>query len=124
MGSSISPHSTETTGARERIILRELEVKAGDTIPRPQLTEKLAWDQRKVTNTNLFITVEVTAKEVSANEIEIEINLKERWYVFVIPVFDLADRNFNEWWYERGRSFRRTIYGAAAELQKCDRQCR
>ncbi|WP_225309414.1 BamA/TamA family outer membrane protein [Larkinella humicola] len=107
---SVHIHGNHRT--RERIILRELEVKAGDTIQRPQLTEKLAWDQRKVTNTNLFITVDVTAKEVSANEIDIEVNLKERWYVFVIPVFDLADRNFNEWWYERGRSFRRTIYGA------------
>jgi outer membrane protein assembly factor BamA len=34
---------------RERIILRELEVKAGDTVQRQQLTEKLAWDQRKIT---------------------------------------------------------------------------
>ncbi|GAB3906910.1 hypothetical protein GCM10028803_40050 [Larkinella knui] len=97
---------------RDRIILRELEVKAGDTVQRQQLTEKLAWDQRKITNTNLFVTVDVLAKEVGPHQIDIQVNLKERWYVFVIPIFDLADRNFNEWWYERGRSFRRTIYGA------------
>ncbi|MGA0560671.1 BamA/TamA family outer membrane protein [Larkinella sp. VNQ87] len=97
---------------RERIILREMELQAGDTIPRLQLTEKLAWDQRKISNTNLFVTVDVLAKEVGPQEIDLEVNLKERWYFFIIPVFDLADRNFNEWWYERGRSLRRTIYGA------------
>ena len=97
---------------RERIILREMELKAGDTIPRPQLTEKLAWDQRKITNTNLFVTVDVAAREVGLQQIDIDVSLKERWYFFVIPIFDLADRNFNEWWYERGRSLRRTIYGA------------
>ncbi|RRA97705.1 POTRA domain-containing protein [Larkinella rosea] len=97
---------------RERIILRELEVKTGDTIQRQQLTEKLAWDQRKIANTNLFVTVDVIAKEAEPHYVDIEVIVKERWYIFVIPVFDLADRNFNEWWYERGRSFRRTIYGA------------
>lgn len=97
---------------RERIILREMELKTGDTLPKLQLTEKLAWDQRKITNTNLFVTVDVVAREVGPRQIDIDVTLKERWYLFVIPVFDLADRNFNEWWYERGRSFRRTIYGA------------
>ncbi|GAB3313317.1 hypothetical protein GCM10027299_00210 [Larkinella ripae] len=97
---------------RERIILREMELKTGDTIQRQQLTEKLAWDQRKITNTNLFVTVEVVAREVGPQQLDIDVSLKERWYFFVIPVFDLADRNFNEWWYERGRSLRRTIYGA------------
>ena len=37
--------------------------------------------------------------------------MKERWYFIAYPVFDLADRNFNEWWYDRGRDFRRVIYG-------------
>ncbi|GAB3259288.1 hypothetical protein GCM10027347_22760 [Larkinella harenae] len=97
---------------RERIILREMELKAGDTIQPQQLTEKLAWDQRKITNTNLFVTVDVLAREVGPQEIDIDVKLKERWYFFAYPTFDLADRNFNEWWYERGRSFRRTIFGA------------
>ncbi|WP_128545755.1 POTRA domain-containing protein [Larkinella soli] len=97
---------------RERIILREMDVRVGDTIRREDLTAKLAWDQRKITNTNLFVTVDVVAHDVGSQLVDVEVSLKERWYVFVIPVFELADRNFNEWWYERGRSFRRTIYGA------------
>jgi outer membrane protein assembly factor BamA len=60
----------------------------------------------------LFVTVDVVTKEVGSHQIDIEVNVKERWYVFAFPVFELADRNFNEWWYERGRSFRRTLYGA------------
>ncbi|GAA4466573.1 hypothetical protein GCM10023189_48890 [Nibrella saemangeumensis] len=101
---------------RDRIILREMAVRSGDTLRQGDLAGKLAWDQRKITNTNLFITVDVVAKPVvdttaGIQLVDIEVNMKERWYLFALPTFDLADRNFNEWWYERGRDLRRTIYG-------------
>jgi outer membrane protein assembly factor BamA len=45
------------------------------------------------------------------------IELHERWYTIPIPVLELADRNFNEWWYDRGRDFRRINAGISV-LQK------
>ena len=97
---------------KERIIRREVDFSPGDTIRRQDLPERLAWNQRKITNTNLFLSVEVTTKEVAPQQIDIEVEVKERWYLFAFPVVELADRNFNEWWYVRGRSLRRLIYGA------------
>jgi outer membrane protein assembly factor BamA len=64
------------------------------------------------------VVVDVTARADSvalpANTptlLDVTVTMKERWYWFVYPVFDLADRNFNEWFYDRGHDFRRTIYG-------------
>lgn len=37
--------------------------------------------------------------------------VNERWYTFPIPIFELADRNFNEWIYDRGGDLRRVNYG-------------
>lgn len=110
---------------RDRIVFRELEMHAGDTIRLTDLPGKLAWDQRKLNNTNLFITVTVSARKTADSlsvkagpmPVEVDVVMKERWYVLAYPVFDLADRNFNEWWYDRGRSFRRVIYGARLDYR-------
>ena len=108
---------------RDRIILREMAVRLGDTIRLNDLSGKLTWSQRNLNNTNLFVTVDVAACQTTPDyghppvpeelpqSIDVEVVMKERWYVFVYPVFDIADRNFNEWWYERGRDLRRTVYG-------------
>jgi outer membrane protein assembly factor BamA len=34
----------------------------------------------------------------------------EQWYVLAYPLFQLADRNFNDWW-SRGKDFDRASYG-------------
>ena len=101
---------------RDRIIFREMAIRPGDTLRRSDLAGKLAWDQRKIWNTNLFISADLTAVEdttaqLSHRLIDVTVTLKERWYVFVVPIFELADRNLNEWWYDRGRDLRRTNYG-------------
>jgi outer membrane protein assembly factor BamA len=98
---------------RGSIILRELAIKSGDTIAAMEFPEKVEIDRRKVVNLNLFITVELLPKpNADSIRTDLHILVKERWYLIIFPVFSLADRNFNEWWYDRNRDFRRTIYGA------------
>lgn len=94
------------------IILREMAVHTGDTIPPGQLQEVLEIDRRKIINTNLFITVDMLTKpNPDSIRTDIRVVVKERWYFIALPVFQLADRNFNEWWYDRNRDLKRTIYG-------------
>lgn len=93
------------------VIERELTFEAGDTLNTFLLPEVLSRCQSNIFNTNLFITVNVTTAEISENEIVVVITVKERWYILVLPVLFLSDRNFNEWWYERGRDLRRLTYG-------------
>jgi len=103
---------------RDRIILREMTLRMGDSVRLGDLPGRVAWDQRNINNTTLFITVDATTQITSPvdstqlAQVDLTITMKERWYFIAYPVFDLADRNLNEWWYDRGRDLRRVIYGA------------
>lgn len=103
---------------RDRIILREMTLHVGDTVRLAELPGRLAWDQRNISNTNLFITVDLATVQITPDDstqfgrLDLTVTMKERWYLIAYPVFDLADRNFNEWWYDRGHDLRRVIYGA------------
>lgn len=102
---------------RDRIVLREMSLHTGDTVRLGDLPGRLAWDQRNINNTNLFITVVLTTEQTAGADttqpafIDLTVTMKERWYFVAYPVFDIADRNLNEWWYDRGRDLRRVIYG-------------
>jgi outer membrane protein assembly factor BamA len=103
----------------ERIVRRELTIHTGDTLRSSQIDSLLIIERRKILNTNLFVTVDIQKKITqdslsipkSLPKITLNITLKEQWYLLAFPVFQLADRNFNEWWYDRGRDLNRVIYG-------------
>ena len=102
---------------KDRIILREMTLHAGDSVRLADLPGRVQWDQRNINNTTLFVTVDIDtritppADSTQLAQLDLTVVMKERWYIIAYPVFDLADRNFNEWWYDRGRDFRRVIYG-------------
>lgn len=117
---SVRVRSVSLTGnyrTRDRIVLREMSLHVGDTVRLTSLPGRLAWDRHNINNTNLFVTVDLTtgpSASVDTSQIapiDLIVTMKERWYFVAYPVFDVADRNLNEWWYDRGRDFRRTIYG-------------
>ena len=81
---------------KERIILRELTLRQGDVIYSTDLPEILEQDRKKLINTRLFNTVNVRTLELEKDQFDILVDLKERWYTFPVPVFELSDRNFNE----------------------------
>lgn len=92
-------------------ILRELSVKRGDTIAYNQLRIQLNRDEEKVFNLRLFEESKATIIDRGDNEVIIELKVSERWFVWPLPIFRLADRNFNAWWNTRERDFDRLIYG-------------
>lgn len=98
---------------KERIIRRELDIKEGDTLKITLLDTVLKRNQIKVFNTRLFVTAEILkdSTDVIAPMTNLRIKLHERWYIFPIPLFELSDRNFNEWWTTYQRDFRRINYG-------------
>ena len=96
---------------RDHIIARELSVKAGDTINLKKLTLQLPRDRERVYNLRLFNTVSIRTLELSVNRIDLLVEVSERWYTFPVPIFELSDRNFNEWWQTYNHDLSRINYG-------------
>jgi outer membrane protein assembly factor BamA len=96
---------------RDQIVLRELSLKPGDIIFNLDLPSILDLDKKKLINTRLFNTVEIRTMELSDNKVDLLVDLNERWYTFPAPVFDLSDRNFNDWWQNYHHDLNRVNYG-------------
>lgn len=96
---------------KEHIIQRELTLKPGDTISLKRLDKTLLWDKRKIYNLRLFNTVVVKSFELSSGLIDLLVEVSERWYIFPVPIFELSDRNFSEWWQNYRHDFNRVNYG-------------
>ncbi|MFI5150320.1 MAG: POTRA domain-containing protein [Bacteroidia bacterium] len=92
------------------IILRELDFKSGDTLSESDWGEKAEQGRKNLLNTSLFNFVEITSSfnpseiltnrnsPVAYQRLCIHIALKERWYTWPIPIFELYERNFNTWY--------------------------
>lgn len=96
---------------KEDILLRELNITQGDTILLPALTETLEENKKRILSTALFNLVSINVKNWEGENADIHISVREAWYIYLTPIFELADRNFNVWWNEQGRSFDRVNYG-------------
>ncbi|MEX2565319.1 MAG: BamA/TamA family outer membrane protein [Cyclobacteriaceae bacterium] len=96
---------------RKKIILREMDIEVGKTYGWQDFVDLLLADQKKIYNLQLFTTVELTPLFEGGDQVEILISLKERWYILPSLIFNLADRNFSEWWINQGRNFSRVNYG-------------
>ncbi|MFM7016940.1 MAG: hypothetical protein ACKOX3_11505 [Bacteroidota bacterium] len=60
-------------------------------------------------NIGLFNFVDINYVKESTNVINVYVVVTERWYLWPMPVFELADRNFNEW--AQKKDISRTNYG-------------
>lgn len=96
---------------QKSIILRELDFSTDFFYDWDTFMEILIADQQKIYNLRLFTEVEITPLFTGEEEVEILISVKERWYVLPSVIFQLADRNFSEWWTNQGRDFSRVNYG-------------
>lgn len=96
---------------RNRIILRELSLTSGDTVSISRLSKILVKDKNKIYNLRLFNTVSIRSLELGEGNIDLLIEVNERWYTFPSPIFEISDRNFNEWWQNYGHDFKRVNYG-------------
>jgi len=96
---------------RTNVILREFGLVPGDTIRLRNLSTELEFRRKQLINTSLFLSVSVNVMNWQADYADIMITVSERWYTFPIPIFRLADRNFNQWWVEQRRSLNRVNLG-------------
>ncbi|WP_083610257.1 BamA/TamA family outer membrane protein [Pontibacter flavimaris] len=84
----------ETT--KGQVMLRELTFAPGDTIPAEALEPLLQENQKRLVNLRLFhhVNYSYTCAE---GQVRVTYEVQERFYLYPIPIFDFADRNFNAW---------------------------
>jgi outer membrane protein assembly factor BamA len=93
------------------LVYNELDFKEGDTLLLQDLMPRLEQNRRYLINTLLFRKVVVNVGAWKGAAVGIKITVQENWYIFPIPQFELADRNFNVWWTRHQRDLRRTNGG-------------
>lgn len=85
---------------KKHIIFRELVFKVADTLTESKLCELIQQSRRNLLNRSIFNFVDMELVPVSASHdlVNVKIRLVERWYVWPMPILELADRNINAWW--------------------------
>lgn len=97
---------------KKNIITRELTFNTGDTISTKRLYETALRSQQNIFNTQLFIYDSVRyVIDENSKTVDFNIKVKERWYIIPTPIFEIQDRNFNQWW--RTKDLFRINYGFA-----------
>lgn len=97
---------------KERLILRELQFKTGDSLPMGRLSDILEFNRLRVMNLGIFTHSKFNVREWKpGNHLVLHLKLTETWFIYPAPLFELADRNFNVWWNEFNRSLKRVNYG-------------
>lgn len=93
------------------IILREVSFRQGDFMLKSELLKRIEEAKHYIMNTSLFVDVNVYIASEAADSANVNIDVKERWYLFPLPYFRIVDRNFNQWWNEHNRDLKRVNYG-------------
>ena len=83
---------------KSQVMLRELLFEEGDSISVDEWNEIRQQSAKNLFNTSLFNSVEIEVQDIVDGRCDIIIKVKERWYIWPIPVLEIDERNFNTWW--------------------------
>jgi hypothetical protein len=102
---------TGTKKTKIYIVYREIPFKKGDSIVIADLQKELQQARVQVYNTTLFNEVEFELVVLDSANVNINVRVLERWYLYPVPQFKWVDRNFNEWYKTYKASLTRVNYG-------------
>ncbi|MEO6131771.1 MAG: BamA/TamA family outer membrane protein [Saprospiraceae bacterium] len=117
----VTVKSIQTLGlnrTKESVVFRELTFTVGDTIGQGELGEVLEKNRNNLLNLGLFNDASINISEwnTDLHQVEIVIEVKESWYIYLLPILDIADRNFNVWWNTHHHTFDRLNIGAQLDF--------
>jgi len=102
---------------REKIILRELTFKKGDTLTLADFEEEIKKSRENLLNISLFNYVTITYTQTDSESIIADIIVEERWYTWPAPILSYDDRNFSAWLKEGDLS--KSKYGISLQQYNC-----
>ncbi|MEM9836004.1 MAG: POTRA domain-containing protein [Bacteroidota bacterium] len=98
---------------RSSTIFREMPFGRTESMAIKDIEAKISEAEANLLNTGLFAEVNISTVEwnVPGNKVVFVVTVRENWYIYPVPVFELADRNFNVWWTEQNRALDRVNLG-------------
>ncbi|MEM9850336.1 MAG: POTRA domain-containing protein, partial [Bacteroidota bacterium] len=92
------------------IILRELTIKAGDSIVEEQKAWLIEKNRNQLLNTGLFADVELEfIQQATAELLTLRIEVQENWYIYPYAWLDFIDNDVNVWWEVYEGALNRTL---------------
>lgn len=104
-------HFTGNKLTKPSIIQREMNISIGDSILVDEVEMMLEYNKRRILNIQLFSRVEYCIENWDSSGIDIEYAVNEIFFWIPVPIFSLADRNFNVWWVDKNHKLNRTNIG-------------
>jgi len=100
------------------IVFRELTFAMGDTLQQIDLGSIMERSRNNLLNLGIFNEAVVNVKEwdTEKNTIDVSVDVKESWYIYALPIVELADRNFNVWWNTYDHKLDRLNLGARLDF--------
>ncbi|TRX72311.1 POTRA domain-containing protein [Carboxylicivirga sp. M1479] len=80
---------------KPRVILNELIFQQGDKLLVSKLGQVVKRSRHNLLNTSLFNFVTIRYTLQADNTVVFHVNVDERWYWWVFPIFEVADRNLS-----------------------------
>ncbi len=111
---SIKVSSIKITGNKRTkgyIIEREMQFKVGDYLKKGEMPASFKQARTQVYNTNLFIEVKIDSLVLPDTTLQVNVYVRERWYIFPTPKFSLIDRSYKEWIKTFNADLNRVVYG-------------
>jgi hypothetical protein len=96
---------------KKYIVFRELQFIEGRSYTISDILNRLQTSQQNLMNTALFIDAKVNFTNWVNDSLDIQTEVKERWYFIVLPYFKPIDRNWNVWIKDYALSMDRVNYG-------------
>ncbi len=100
---------------KPNIITREMSLKKGLFVTDSTLSALMEEDRMKIYNTNLFNEVTIQKLFTENRSVILLVKVTERWYIYPSFIFQLADRNFNDWWVNQNHDLSRVNLGIRYE---------
>ena len=92
-----------------------MNFKKNDSISFSDFQSVIEEDKRKLINTDLFNEVQIKFLLIEEKNVDIIIEVIESIYWSPNLIFELSDRNFNDWWVNFNHDFKRINYGLGFE---------
>lgn len=96
-----------------RVIFREMSFERGDRLATAEFENRVRESYNTLMNTGLFASLAISYSDtlLEPGRQVVLVDIRETWYIYPVPEFSLADRNFNVWWREQDRSLDRVNLG-------------